>query len=1158
MKKYFLSLVAIAAAMLFATSCQESIVEPQIEGPTTFSVQLPDQMGTKAAPIGSAANVTDLYYEVYSNGSRIIKASTKLATTGATNVELSLIQDQSYDIYFWAQNEGAYNVDDLTSIPIHNANHNTELRAAFFHVEKNFVPSGTSTPIVLVRPFSQLNLGATTLSTTVENFSLKKSSVTVKGVATKFNTYDGVGEGTQDLVFDYADVPDATLEVSNNGSNNSYHYISMDYFAVSGDEKALVEVVANIESEDGKEINHTFTNVPVQENYRTNIIGNLISSTTDFQITIDDDFVADENGNIIDNKYHVVDNVQAANDVLAAGETYVAINYIKNGETITLHNAAEYYLQIPAVDAKLNIVGDQATKVYITLVEDNSAVNGIELNIETPSATVTVSKVGNPKVKKITSKTAQNTLILEGIVVDDIVVNGGNVILDNSRVETVTKSDSNTDTTTEVVLSNGSEITGEVSDNITKTDVSKIDTAEKLKTAIEKLSEVVLDQDLTISAKVSVIKDVVINGNGKTITYKGSERVFDVPSSSNGANVTFKDITIVLGSGYAERGINYNTNGKLILEDVKILENTDVNAFTYAINLPGSSDNAEVEIKNSVIKGNIALNVWGEDVIVNAEGTEFHSLDFAEQEGYAAVKLNNDGSTSAERSVINIKGGKIIAKDENGKPSSATSNATGTGKINIDPSTEVVGKVYIPVAVVTYEGATQFYSCETLQAAIDKAIETNAKSVRLIADIELTEKVTIAKDANILLDLNGKTIVGVDEAETSFGLITNTGNLNISGEGKISLSATNNRKWNAYSSVISNNPGGNLVVESGVVIEHLGGTDMAYGIDNLTNGKGTSAITTINGATVKSTYRAIRQFLNGIEATNELYVNAGSTILNTTGTNKGIWMQDPSKNANTGKLVVAEGAHVDDVYLSVTEGSKEWPVEVSIASSSLNQGKTVMSSNVPEGYEVAEVGGVWKVIEYVSVSTAEDLVAALKAGQNVVFANNITIAATEGGYKKAGILQNKAQTINGAGYTLTVTGAGGTWDCAIYTNGGIIKNLTVAGAMRGIFTAGQSSDLYIENVEFKNVIYTFNSDGKMPDNPFGVYVSKSTINGWTSHSDMHTEVVYTNCSFGEGSGYAFCRPYGKTAFVECTFSAGYTIDETKTNEITFTDCTWEE
>ena len=205
-----------------------------------------------------------------------------------------------------------------------------------------------------------------------------------------------------------------------------------------------------------------------------------------------------------------------------------------------------------------------------------------------------------------------------------------------------------------------------------------------------------------------------------------------------------------------------------------------------------------------------------------------------------------------------------------------------------------------------------------------------------------------------------------------------------------------------------------------------------------------------------------------------------------------------------------------------------------------------------------DVYGVYTINGCTPVSTADELVATLAAGEGVYLLNDITLAATKGGYNKAGILQNKAQTIDGGGHTLTVTGAGATWDCAIYTNGGVIRNLTVAGAMRGIFTAGQSSDLHIENVVFKNVIYTFNSDGKMPANPFGVYVSNSTVNGWTSHSDMHTEVVYTNCSFGEGSGYAYCRPYGKTAFVNCTFSAGYSIDKTRTTELTFTNCTFEE
>jgi hypothetical protein len=187
----------------------------------------------------------------------------------------------------------------------------------------------------------------------------------------------------------------------------------------------------------------------------------------------------------------------------------------------------------------------------------------------------------------------------------------------------------------------------------------------------------------------------------------------------------------------------------------------------------------------------------------------------------------------------------------------------------------------------------------------------------------------------------------------------------------------------------------------------------------------------------------------------------------------------------------------------------------------------------------------------VAVSTAEELVAALAEGKGVYFLNDITVVATDGGYSKAGILQNNAQTIDGNGYTLTVTKAGGTWDCAIYTNGGLIKNLTVAGSFRGIFTAGQSCDLYIENVTFKNVVYTFNSDDG--NNAYGVYVSNSTLNGWTSHSDVHKEVVYTNCKFGKGSGYALCRPYGPTSFVGCAFEAGFEVEAV--GQISFENCT---
>ena len=186
------------------------------------------------------------------------------------------------------------------------------------------------------------------------------------------------------------------------------------------------------------------------------------------------------------------------------------------------------------------------------------------------------------------------------------------------------------------------------------------------------------------------------------------------------------------------------------------------------------------------------------------------------------------------------------------------------------------------------------------------------------------------------------------------------------------------------------------------------------------------------------------------------------------------------------------------------------------------------------------------------VKTGDELKAALANGEDVIFANDITMAATDGGYDKAGIIVNKGQIVDGNGYTLTVTGAGATWSCAIYLTNGTIKNITVAGAMRGVFTAGQSADLYLDNVTFKNVVYTFNSDDGNTD--YTIYINNCDMNGWTSHSNVHKAVVYTNCSFGEGSGYKFCRPYGPTEFVNCTFDAGYAIDAV--GAITLEGCTF--
>ena len=181
---------------------------------------------------------------------------------------------------------------------------------------------------------------------------------------------------------------------------------------------------------------------------------------------------------------------------------------------------------------------------------------------------------------------------------------------------------------------------------------------------------------------------------------------------------------------------------------------------------------------------------------------------------------------------------------------------------------------------------------------------------------------------------------------------------------------------------------------------------------------------------------------------------------------------------------------------------------------------------------------------------------ALKNGENVSLASDLTFSADETpdtGYGKAGLNVN-GSVLNGNGHTITANDAWDTWDCTISAVSGTIKNVTVKGAMRGIFMPGANGDVYIDKVTFDNVIYTFNSDAG--DEDYGVYISNSTLNGWTSFSDCHKEVVFTNCSFGEGNGYAFCRPYNACVFENCKFSTDMEFDTTKQANIVFKNCTY--
>ena len=463
----------------------------------------------------------------------------------------------------------------------------------------------------------------------------------------------------------------------------------------------------------------------------------------------------------------------------------------------------------------------------------------------------------------------------------------------------------------------------------------------------------------TITFVADINENVTIS---KNLTIDGAEKNYTGTMTINNVTATIENVNFVKGQVYKNK--NTGSTAKITIKNCAF-DGQGLN--DYAINLGGT---------NSILIDTVTAKDYGFGLLqVPSACADLTVKNVTVRDCYYGLKVDHANKVTIE----DVKIDTYIHDDDGNKTNegygiydSNHGSKTYTIKDSIIGSIKIWERNTTNYTTFKFEGVNEVGTLSTSAYAKYEGVQVGTKiygtlaeawaaaqdddTIKLLGDIKTSEAITNTK--KVTLDLNGKTITGTDNATGSFGLITNKGELTITGNGTITLEATNDRDWNAYSSVISNSVGGKLTVENGT-IEHLGGTDMAYGIDNLTNGKGTYAETVIEGGTIKSTYRAIRQFLNGVEAQNILTVNGGTIE----GANKSIWVQDPSAKNNTGKITVGAKAVLNgDIYLYATTGSAEWPVEVSIAASAVKG--EILTGNLPAGYILEKVSGNWGVNKY--------------------------------------------------------------------------------------------------------------------------------------------------------------------------------------------------
>lgn len=384
MKRYLLSTFTIAAAALLVTSCNDEMdngLKTGDEGTVTFTAQLPSEMGTRAFADGLTAK--HLQYAVYEAGQ-----STPLPVFGdettvvgeaemvnlKKSVTLKLTSGKSYDVIFWADatTDSPYTFNPASqevSVDYSKVNNNSDNCDAFFKKETITVSGNQSVDVKLTRPFAQVNIGTDDFDAAkASGLEVTQTEVVAKAFAT-LNLATGEVSDEADRTFTMKAIPtasDGEFPVA-----GGYKYLSMDYLLVGAD-KATVDVAFNY----GGPQNRTFTNVPVQRNYRTNIYGSLLTNTTDFNVVIEPAF-ATTNYNLgalytasqIGGAVTLSDNVDFDRTIAVQPGKTMSVNL--NGKTVK--NTTDLW-ENPSVPNSWSLFSVRGTDSKLTLSGDGDVI----------------------------------------------------------------------------------------------------------------------------------------------------------------------------------------------------------------------------------------------------------------------------------------------------------------------------------------------------------------------------------------------------------------------------------------------------------------------------------------------------------------------------------------------------------------------------------------------------------------------------------------------------------------------------------------------------------------------------------------------------------------------------------------------------------------
>ncbi|MGN0195805.1 MAG: DUF6562 domain-containing protein [Candidatus Cryptobacteroides sp.] len=723
MNRILKSIATLAVTALALVSCQKEYESPSSQEGQEVAVSLDlttPQIGTKAYADGQTVDVVRVHvYQQDAQGNLVYIAPNATTPTPSKDVTMTggratyatrLVTGQKYTFVFWAEKDGngAYNYNPETktvAVYYNTPAGNDESRDAFYAVLKDVEITGAySASVQLHRPFAQLNFGASDYDAAVAaGITVTGAAVKVTGAANSLNLLDGSVSGSVDVEFENATLPTETLSAA----GETYKYVAMDYVLVGKDAKTLSDVTLTLAATGTQSTTpeYTYTNVPLQGNYRTNIVGSLFTSPADITITVDPAFSTPDETIVTG-----VANLEGANTAFANGATEVVVEEITSSdpdEIILPATTSEVSLTLPAAPDGKSITikyPDAASEVPATL--NITAVNAESLIIEAPQTHVEVNGI---TVTSLTASTSNTTLVIgEDVTVTTLTIEAGSVEI-YGNVGTLT----NNGTGAVTVWAVGDK------ENFNKAYAAGAETIE-LKNDIKDFTEAIL-----------VKRSLTINGNGYEI-WNTATRVMRF-EETNGANLSLNNLGLISKCTASSdvRGISIWGNASSVIE----FDNCTVSASFYAINFTSNNSALTVRIKNATVAGWAAINCYANNSTFTIENSTLRGLndklesssnDFATIvfDGYGLSNASNIG-VAGTGNTMNIVNSTVYASSEssNNQAWIALQYGAQRNMVTVDAATRIINNAdndqTSNVAICNYvgynasAGTATFYDLES-------------------------------------------------------------------------------------------------------------------------------------------------------------------------------------------------------------------------------------------------------------------------------------------------------------------------------------------------------------------------------------------------------------------------------------------------------------